>query len=114
MRQSRRSVSWTAIGSFSFFDLVVISRNIKILSYIVENYKETITPEVLGEGIKVEYDESIDTSIDFVDENGIEKINKRTFNRVKRHHINNNYEGEKTIFFHKFDFHINHRYYTYT
>ena len=58
MRQSRRNVNWTAIGSFSFFDLVVISRNTKILSYIVENYKETITPEVLGEGIKVEYDES--------------------------------------------------------
>ena len=56
--------------------------------------------------VKVEHDESIDTSIDFVDENGIEKINKRTFNRVKRHHINNNYEGEKTIFFHKFDFHM--------
>ena len=49
--------------------------------------------------VKVEYDESIDTSIDFVDENGIEKINKRTFNRVKRQYINNNYEGEKTIFF---------------
>ena len=53
--------------------------------------------------VKVEYDESIDTSIDFVDENGIEKINKRTFNRVKRHHIiNNNYEGEKKIFLHEF------------
>ena len=50
--------------------------------------------------VKVEYDESIDTSIDFVDENGIEKINKRTFNRVKRQYINNNYEGEKVIFFH--------------
>ena len=60
--------------------------------------------------VKVEYDESIDTSIDFVDENGIEKINKRTFNRVKRQYINNNYEGEKTIFFHKFDFHIYCRY----
>ena len=59
--------------------------------------------------VKVEYDESIDTSIDFVDENGIEKINKRTFNRVKRQYINNNYEGEKTIF-HKFYFHIYYRY----
>ena len=56
MRQSRRNVNWTAIGSFSFFDLVVISRNTKILSYIVENYKKTITPEVLGEGIKVQSD----------------------------------------------------------
>jgi hypothetical protein len=37
---------------------VVISRNIKILNYIVENYKETITPEVLAEGIEVESDES--------------------------------------------------------
>ena len=58
MRHSQRSVHWTATGSFSFLDLVVISRNIKILSYIVENYKETITPEVLVEGIEVESDES--------------------------------------------------------
>ena len=57
--------------------------------------------------VKVEYDESIDTSIDFVDENGIEKINKRTFNRVKRQYINNNYEGENIIFF----FHIYYWYY---
>ena len=56
MRYSQRNVNWTAIGSFSFFDLVVISRNMKILNYIVENYKKTITPEVLGEGIKVQSD----------------------------------------------------------
>ena len=58
MRHSQRNVNWAATGSFSFLDLVVISRNIKILNYIVENYKETITPEVLGEGIEVESDES--------------------------------------------------------
>ena len=58
MRHSQRNVNWTATGSFSFLDLVVISRNIKILSYIVEKYKETITPKVLGEGIEVESDES--------------------------------------------------------
>ena len=57
LRHSQRNV-WAATGSFSFLDLVVISRNIEILNYIVENYKETITPEVLGEGIEVEYDES--------------------------------------------------------
>ena len=58
MRHSQINVNWAATGSFSFLDLVVISRNIKILHYIVENYKETITPEVLGEGIEVESDES--------------------------------------------------------
>ena len=58
MRHSQRNVNWAATGSFSFLDLVVISGNIKILHYIVENYKETITPEVLGEGIEVESDES--------------------------------------------------------
>ena len=57
MRHSQRSV-WAATGSFSFLDLVVISRNIEILNYIVKNYKETITPEVLAEGIEVESDES--------------------------------------------------------
>ena len=57
MRHSQRNVNWAATGSFSFLDLVVISRNIEILNYIVENYKETITP-VLCDGMEVEYDES--------------------------------------------------------
>ena len=42
-----------------------------------------------------EYDEYVDTSIDFVDNNGIEKSRKRTFNRVKRHHNQqNNFPGK--------------------
>ena len=39
-----------------------------------------------------ENDEYVDTSIDFVDDNGIEKSTKRTFNRVKRQQ--NNYSGK--------------------
>jgi len=45
--------------------------------------------EIVGEREK-EYDEYVDTSIDFVDNNGIEKSRKRTFNRVKRQ---NNFPG---------------------
>ena len=39
-----------------------------------------------------EDDEYVDTSIDFVDDNGIEKSRKRTFSRQKRQQ--NNYPGK--------------------
>ena len=39
-----------------------------------------------------EDDEFVDTSIDFVDDNGIEKSRKRTFSRQKRQQ--NNYPGK--------------------
>merc|ERR1740129_117102 len=81
------------LASPSFFDLYNIGETPRRTTANMPNDTSSIDKEIEMKEVKVEYDESIDTSIDFVDENGIEKINKRTFNRVKRHHINNNYEG---------------------
>jgi len=90
------------VASPSFFDFYNIGETPRTTANM-PNVTSSIDKEIEMKEVrdqevdKVEYDESIDTSIDFVDENGIEKINKRTFNRVKRHNnnylINNNYQG---------------------
>ena len=58
-------------------------------SFEMKEVEEEEEEEIVGEREK-EYDEYVDTSIDFVDNNGIEKSRKRTFNRVKRQ---NNFPG---------------------
>jgi len=79
------------LASPGFFDLYNIGESPRTTANM-PNDTSSIDREIEMKEVKdPEDDEYVDTTVDFVDDNGIEKSSKRTFNRVKRQQ--NNYPG---------------------